>query len=76
MRKSVKQGDPGYDPEAFKYEVFLNGVRLEHCFTADEELGEAHVYLSREEAEAAGEYSPLSPPTTILKGKVEIRRSL
>lgn len=74
MRKSVNQGDPGYDPEAFKYEVFLDGVRLEHCFTADEELGEAHVYLSWEEASVAG--IPAFIPTTILKGKVEIRRSL
>lgn len=74
MRKSVRQDDPSYDPEAFKYEAYLDGVRLDNCFTADEELGEAHVYLTQAEAAAAGVSSLI--PTTILKGKVEIRRSL
>ncbi len=39
MRKSVRKGDPGYDPEAYMYNVYLDGVQLYNCHTADENLG-------------------------------------
>lgn len=44
MRMSVRAGDKGYCAEAFRARVFLDGVELRHCFTADEEKMEAHVY--------------------------------
>lgn len=42
MRKSVKQDDVGYDPKAYKYEVYLDGIFLQDCHTADEEKGVAY----------------------------------
>ena len=44
MRKSVRKNDPGYDLEAPKCKVFIDGKELYHCFTADEEEGKAWVY--------------------------------
>lgn len=44
MRISVLKDDPGYRPDAHRFKVFLNGVFLEDCHTADEELGKAAVY--------------------------------
>jgi hypothetical protein len=41
MRKSIIRNDPGFDENASDYEVFLDGKKLERCFTADEELGMA-----------------------------------
>ena len=39
MRKSIIKQDTGYDPESYKYDVYLDDVRMEYVFTADEELG-------------------------------------
>ncbi len=62
MRKSVNKNDPGYDPEAYNYEAFLDGTKLNLCFTADEELGKAWVYKNNKSNE-----------TKELTGKVEIK---
>ena len=45
MRRSIRKNDPGYDPLAYQYEVFFNGTKIENCFTADEEKGEAWVHV-------------------------------
>jgi hypothetical protein len=45
MRVSHRTGDPGYRDDAFSYRVYLDGERVKLWFTADEELGEAWVYL-------------------------------
>jgi hypothetical protein len=45
MRISVKKDDPGYHPLAHKCQPYLNGEKLRHCFTADEEKGEVFVYM-------------------------------
>lgn len=45
MRVSVKKDDPGYTKDAYKYKVFLDGVEIKHCFTADEERGKAFVEI-------------------------------
>ena len=45
MRASVIRADPGYRIDAFLYKVFLDGVELQHCLTADEEKGEAICYV-------------------------------
>lgn len=44
MRLSVRKNDPGYSPAAFGAKVTLNGVPLDNCITADEELGVALCY--------------------------------
>lgn len=44
MRKSVFEYDPYYDPKAYRYEVFLDGQKIDYCHTADEELGVAYCY--------------------------------
>lgn len=45
MRLSVRSDDPGYRPLAIGARVTLDGVALAgNCFTADEELGEAHCF--------------------------------
>lgn len=44
MRISVLKDDPGYRQDAHRFKVFLNGMFLEDCHTADEELGKAAVY--------------------------------
>lgn len=44
MRVSTIEGDSGYTVDAWAYVVYLDGVKLTDCFTADEEKGEAHCY--------------------------------
>ena len=44
MRKSVRKNDPGYDLRAYKCQVFVDGQKVDDCFTADEEKGEAWVF--------------------------------
>ena len=44
MRKSVIQGDPGYDPDAWRYRVFLDGVEIFNCHTADDDKGIVYCY--------------------------------
>lgn len=72
MRKSVIKDDIGYDPKVNKYSVLLNGERLDHCFTADDEEGKAWVYQTDEN----DDYLLNETKTAILKkvvtGNVEI----
>lgn len=44
MRISVIPGDPDYDPQAFRYRVFLDGVELFNCHTVDDEKGICYCY--------------------------------
>ncbi len=44
MRVSAKKNDPGYVKNPFDYKVFLNGIEIQDCFTADEEQGIAYIY--------------------------------
>ena len=48
MRKSVIKGDPGYDLEAFNYQVYLDGVAVDDCHTADEEKGVCYCHARDE----------------------------
>lgn len=74
MRISARQDDPGWSPDVRNVIVLLNGKKVEHCFTADEELGEVHVYKT----DYAGNYvyNPYIDEieTVFLQGIVEIRR--
>lgn len=66
MRVSVSKNDKGFVVDASNYEVFLNGEKLSNCFTADEELGEAHCYKEKVDF--------CEDRIEILKGKVEIKK--
>ena len=67
MIKSVLRNDTGYELQAHWYKVYLDGVELDRCHTADEELGEAHVYTGKDD-----EGKLLSK---ILYAKVEIEKA-
>ena len=45
MRISVNKNDPGYVPDPYMYEVYLNDQRLDNAYMADEEAGEVGVRL-------------------------------
>lgn len=64
MRLSADKNDPGYGPGYINAKVFLDGVELKDCVTADEEKGECLCFLP----EAGGTMST----TEIRRGKVEI----
>ena len=72
MRKSIIKDDVGYDSEAWKYSVYLDGERIEYVFTADEEKGFVTVF----DPTVAGSFMKGRPDQPIMKkleGKVEIR---
>lgn len=73
MRVSVKKEDPGYreDIEVYGTKVFLDGKEIHHCFTADEETGEAFCYVTKNGRDVLAEDGE-SILTVILKGKIEI----
>ena len=52
MRKSVIPGDPDYDPQAWRYRVYLDGVELFNCHTVDEEAGICWCYEHCEVSES------------------------
>ncbi len=49
MRVSFRESDPGYNAKAVGTEIYLDGEKIEQCFTADEELGIAYCYELNEE---------------------------
>ena len=51
MRVSVRESDKGYTAKAFDCEVYLDGKKIQNCFTADEELGVAYCYKTDEQGE-------------------------
>lgn len=53
MRVSTVKGDPGYTPLSAFYLVYLDGVQLKHCYTADDELGIADCYARDEDGKLA-----------------------
>lgn len=50
MRMSVITSDPGYSPNAFMYDVMLNGSRITDCVTADVDRGYV-VCFARDESD-------------------------
>jgi len=72
MRVSTDKNDKGYIYDAYNHYVFLDGVELKHCFTADEELGEAHCYVVDKDDKLVIDDSGENIKTEILKGKVKI----
>jgi len=48
MRISADKEDPGFEnfnPGEHTYKVFLDGVEVDHCITADEEEGFVFLYI-------------------------------
>lgn len=77
MRMSIRKSDIGYDPEGYKYEAYLNGKKIDHCFTADEELGIAYLYDIDKEGNAQRDWSDSiggSLKEKEVYGKVEIKK--
>lgn len=75
MRVSVDPRDPGFRPDAIRYEAYLNGYRLRYCITADDELNEAVVYDTDENGDLAIDASPSGGLLTMrIEGDIEIRR--
>jgi hypothetical protein len=72
MRKSIIKQDPGYDPEAWKYSVYLDGERIEYVFIADEE----NEFVTIFDPSIAGSFmkgKPGQPVMKVLNGEVEIK---
>jgi len=73
MRISANKKDDAYSAEAGTYQPYLDGKRVAHCHTADEERGEVIVY----EQDDKGHFVRLPGMKGIaaktLYGKVEIR---
>ena len=44
MRVSIYKDDPGYTKHHRNIEIYLDGEKIERCFTADEELGKVWVH--------------------------------
>lgn len=74
MRISVDQGDPGYVNNGALYAVFVDGVRVEKSFTADEELGEVHHYVSDADGKVIIDHVDGDPVcrSEVLKGVVKL----
>jgi hypothetical protein len=74
MRISVRRDDLGFSDYAFGAKVFVDGVQIDKCFTADEELGLAYCYDVNnngdmyEDPDNKGQAREI-----ILRGKVEIK---
>lgn len=67
MRLSMDENDQGYDPyRAIRATVYLDGVELKDCLTADEEAGECVCFDANSFSIAD------KPPTIVRRGKVKI----
>ena len=45
MRLSVRKNDSGYHKRAYKFQTFLNGKKIDSCFTADDIEGFCDVHV-------------------------------
>ena len=72
MRISVKKEDLGYRPDAFSVRVKLDGEEIKDCFTADEELGEAHCVARNDKGELYVGKSGNELAKVVKRGKVKI----
>ena len=63
MRVSILKGDIGFNEEAWKYGVYLDGERIEYVFTADEERGIVVVF----DPSASGSFMKGRPDQSVMK---------
>jgi len=77
MRLSCRKGDPGFDLVLTgdrHVHVFLDGRDIcAVCHTADEELGEAHVYKINAQGQKYRDPETRDAAQEILHGRIEIR---
>ena len=73
MRVSTRSSDPGYTADYFRYKVLLDGILLSNYIFADEEAGEALIFLS----DAAGDVildGNKTPIEQLRRGLVRIQK--
>ena len=73
MRLSVKKEDPGYHRTAHRYRAFLNGAKVDHCFTADEEMGILWRYKTDQNGKVLLDETKTELLIDQLFGQVELR---
>lgn len=74
MRLTVLDDDPGVKVEPYRerYKVFLDGIEVKYCFTADDEKGEVITAVTDEQGRMQAEGREVKRQT--LYGKVLIER--
>ena len=73
MKISTRTQDEAYNPEAYKYQAYLDGQKLDYCFYADEE-GEAHVHVMGADGRVVRNSAMDKAETKIKYGKVELKK--
>lgn len=74
MRVSVLKGDPSYTADAYWYEAYLDGEKLSHCVTADEERGEAVVQVLDGQGRPKLNAALGIVETQLVRGRVTVER--
>jgi hypothetical protein len=76
MRISVDQNDPAWRDDIATHDakVFLGGVEIKYCVTADDELGECVVLVLDEQGvpKLSGPQCGAPPLTEVRRGEVKI----
>lgn len=74
MRLTVLDDDPGVKIEPYRerYKVFVDGIEVKYCFTADDEKGEVIAAVTNEQGHMQAEGGEVKRQT--LYGKVLIER--
>lgn len=74
MRVSVDENDPGYAGFGFRAKVFLDGIELDYCVTADDTTGECVVYVLGDDGapQMSGPQCGAKPLTEVRRGEVKI----
>ncbi len=57
------------------YEVYLDGVKLDNCFMADEELGEAHCFKKSKDDKFFIDEETGKVAIEVLKGEIVLKQT-
>lgn len=68
----MRKDDPGYKTRIYPAVVTVDGVPIQRCFTADEELGEAWCYATDEAGKLIPSPCGTRPVEVCIRGKVVI----
>ncbi|MBX3546889.1 hypothetical protein [Chelatococcus sp.] len=71
MRISCLKADPGYHGYVPSVEVWLDGVKLSHVFTADDETGEVLRCVIDAHGHVIPDATGTRARTEVIRGKVE-----
>jgi hypothetical protein len=69
MRISLNENSPHYTPDAYLYQVFCDGEKVQYCFEACEETGRAWVLMP---GGPNGEEGGTGIQLKIVKGKITL----